>query len=101
MDKWINKIRRLSWNQLRALRVLAKNSRGIIEAEEAEKEVGLKGKALGGVFSSLARQQLNGEHLIEAWGRAAESRSLRWKLNEKTISQDKLREIIEEVAKYE
>lgn len=101
MDKWINKIRRLSWNQLRALRVLAKNSRGIIEAEEAEKEVGLKGKALGGVFSSLARQQVNGEYLIEAWGRAVESRSLRWKLNEKTISKEKLKEVIGEVVRYE
>ncbi|MBP6989159.1 hypothetical protein KBB48_00100 [Candidatus Shapirobacteria bacterium] len=101
MEKWIHKIRRLSWNQLRALRVLSKNPKGIIEAEEAEKEVGLKGKALGGVFSSLARQRVGGENLIEAWGRAAKSRSLRWKLNERAISRLRLKEVIEEVLKYE
>lgn len=101
MEKWIRKIRRLSRSQLRALGVLAASHNGIIEAEAAEKAVALTEKALGGVFSSLARQQIEGEYLIEAWGRSEGGRGLRWKLNEKAISRQKLGETIREVLKYE
>lgn len=80
--------------------MLAESKNGMVESEKTEKEMGLKGKAVGGVFSSLARQQIEGEYLIEAWGRSLVSRGLRWKLNEK-IDKKRLREIIEEVLKYE
>lgn len=73
---------------------------GMVESEKTEKEMGLKGKAVGGVFSSLSRQQIDGEYLIEAWGRSMVNRGLRWKLNEK-IDKKKLKKVIEEVLRYE
>ena len=89
----------MSLNQLLALAVLARSKNGIVEAVESSDKLKLKGKALGGVFSSLARQEIDGEYLIEAWGRSQKGRGLRWKLNEKAISQKKLREAVEEVLK--
>jgi hypothetical protein len=97
VNSWQARIHRLSFNQLRALEVLARSEKGIVEAAAAEKKLGLKGKALGGVFSSLSRQVLNGEHLVEAWGRSMGGRGLRWKLNEKQIAKKELLEIVEEV----
>ena len=97
VDKWVQRLHRLSLNQLRALLVLAKSRNGLAEATEAEKILKIRGKALGGVFSSLSRQVVAGELLVEPWGRSAGGRGLRWRLNPKTIDQKKLREVIEEV----
>lgn len=99
MDKWVRKIRRLSLNQLKALAVLAGSKDGIVEAVESSAKLHLEGKALGGVFSSLARQVIDGEYLIEAWGRSETNRGLRWKLNQKTITQQKLKEVVGEVLR--
>ena len=97
MDKWVRKIHRLSLNQLKALAVLAASENGIVEALESSGNLKLEGKALGGVFSSLSRQVIDGEYLIEARGRSIVGRGLRWKLNEKTISREKLAETVREV----
>lgn len=70
---------------------------GIIEANESVKEVGLKGKNLGGIFSSLSRQKIGNESLILAWGRAEGGRGLRWKLNTNIIDKQKLKKAIEEI----
>jgi len=70
---------------------------GIIEANESVKEVGLKGKNLGGIFSSLSRQKIGNESLISAWGRAEGGRGLRWKLNTNIIDKQKLKKAIEEI----
>ena len=96
MDKWISKIHRMSWNQLKALEVLVSSKNGMIEANESVKEVGLKGKNLGGIFSSLSRQKIGNESLISAWGRAEGGRGLRWKLNT-TVDKQKLKKAIEEI----
>ena len=77
--------------------VLAGSKDGIVEAVESSDNLHLEGKALGGVFSSLARQVIDGEYLIEAWGRSQTTRGLRWKLNQKTISLERLKEVVEEV----
>lgn len=77
--------------------MLAASKDGAVEALEASGKLHLEGKALGGVFSSLARQVIDGEYLIEAWGRSEVSRGLRWKLNQKTITLTKLKEVVEEV----
>ena len=69
----------------------------MIEANDSSKIVGLKGKSLGGIFSSLSRQKVGNESLILAWGRAEGGRGLRWKLNTKIIEVKKLKEIIKEV----
>lgn len=90
MDYIENRLHHLSSNQLRALLLLAKSKGGIISSSDASEKVGKKGKALGGVFSSLSRQVINGQHLVMPWGRAESGRGLRWKLNEKLISQEKL-----------
>ncbi|MFA5828557.1 MAG: hypothetical protein WC841_04355 [Candidatus Shapirobacteria bacterium] len=84
-------------NQLKALGVLAASKNGIVEALESSGNLRLYGKALGGVFSSLSRQVLNGQHLIEAWGRVERGRGLRWKLNLEAISQRELKKAVEEV----
>lgn len=70
---------------------------GIIEANDSSKELHLKGKNLGGVFSSLSRQQIGGESIILAWGRAEGRRGLRWKLNEKIINKLELKKLIKEI----
>ncbi|MFA6250260.1 MAG: hypothetical protein WC686_02000 [Candidatus Shapirobacteria bacterium] len=86
-------------NQLKALAVLADSKDGIVEATESSDNLKLEGKALGGVFSSLARQVIDGQYLIEAWGRSQGGRGLRWKLNEKAISKKGLKETVEEVLR--
>jgi len=87
----------MSLNQLRALKVLVNSKKGIIEAYEAEKELGLKGKALGGVFSSLSRQKIDGQSLVLVWGRSQAGRGLRWKLNMEVINMIELNRIIREI----
>jgi len=90
MNEIENRLHRLSPSQLRALLLLAKSEKGVISSSSSSKAVGKEGKALGGVFSSLARQIINNEHLVIPWGKAEDGRGLRWKLNEKVISQAKL-----------
>ena len=87
----------MSLSQLKALAVLAASKNGIVEAEDTSKKLGLKGKSLGGVFSSLSRQQINGESLVLPRGRSVGGRGLRWVLNEKLISREKLSQVIKEV----
>ena len=90
-------IRHLSPSQLRALFFLAKNKNGIISSTGSAKEIGKEGKALGGVFSSLARKKINGQYFIIPWGKDASGRGLKWKLNEKLITKDKLLKITKEL----
>lgn len=45
MDKWVNKIYRMSQNQLKALRVLVDSESILIEAVESAKLLGLTGNA--------------------------------------------------------
>jgi hypothetical protein len=97
VEKWVYKIHRMSLGQLKALEVLALSKDGIIEANDSVEEVGLKGKSLGGIFSSLSRQKIGNESLILAWGRAEGGRGLRWKLNTKLINQEELRKVIKEI----
>ena len=97
MKKWINKLHRMSFNQLRALEVLAMSKDGIIEASDSIKEVGLDGKHLGGIFSSLSRQKIDDESLILPWGRSEAGRGLRWKLNTKLIDQKELEREVKEI----
>ena len=97
MEKWIHKIRRMSLSQLRALKVLVESKNGIIEAYDAEREIGLKGKALGGVFSSLSRQKINNQSLVLVWGRSEAGRGLRWKLNTELINVLELNRVIREI----
>ncbi len=87
----------MSLNQLRALEVLVESKKGMIEANDSIKVVGLKGKNLGGIFSSLSRQKIGKESLILPWGRAEAGRGLRWKLNTKVVQVKELRSIIKEV----
>lgn len=87
----------MSVNQLKALEVLAGSRDGIIEANDSVEEVGLKGKSLGGIFSSLSRQKIGEESLILAWGRAKGGRGLRWKLNTELIDKEKLLKVIKEI----
>ena len=88
---------RLSPNQLRALLELAKTKEGIIVATQTASHLKKKGKALGGIFSSLSRQVINGEHLVTPWGRSADGYGLRWKLNTKLISKDRVLQITKEL----
>lgn len=97
MDKWVNKIYRMSLNQLKVLEVLAASKNGIIESDDSIKVVGLKGKNLGGVFSALSRQKIGKENLILPWGRSKAGRGLRWKLNTNVVEVKELKRIIKEV----
>jgi len=88
-----NKLYRLSPAQLKALNLLSKSTKAVISSTASSLKIGKKGKALGGIFSSLSRQVISGEHLVIPWGKAENGRGLRWKLNIKLISQEKLLEI--------
>ncbi|OGK21473.1 hypothetical protein A3C23_05060 [Candidatus Roizmanbacteria bacterium RIFCSPHIGHO2_02_FULL_37_13b] len=91
------KLHRMSPNQLKALFLLAKSEQGIISSSNSAPQIGKKGKALGGVFSSLARQNINGEPLVLPWGRPENNRGLKWKLNEKIITKSRLLEVVKEL----
>lgn len=94
-----SRLYRLSPNQLRALFLLAKTEKGIISSTAASFKLGKEGKALGGVFSSLSRQVIQGEHLILPWGKSEDGHGLRWKLNTKLISKERLIEITTDLLK--
>lgn len=86
-------------SQLRALEVLIESKDGVIEAYDTEKVLGLEGKALGGVFSSLSRQVINNQSLVLPWGRSQAGRGLRWKLNNEIFNKYELGKIIREILK--
>jgi len=94
MDQIEEKIHRLTQSQLHVLLLFAKSNNGIISSPHEIR--GKTGKALGGIFSSLARQKIDGEQLITAWGRN-EKGQLKWKLNSKLISKEKLLKITQEL----
>lgn len=60
-------------------------------------KMGVVGKFLGGVFSSLSRQKVNGQSLALPFGRGDEGRGLRWKLNTSLIPIKSLAEIVNEL----
>jgi hypothetical protein len=91
------RLHRLSPNQLKALFLLAQTPKGIISSTENSAKIGKQGKALGGVFSSLSRQNIKGEKLVFPWGKMENGRGLRWKLNEKLISMNTLLKITKEL----
>lgn len=93
-------IHHMSPSQLRALYLLSKAEKGTISSSVTSKKIGKLGKALGGVFSSLVRHKINGERLIIPWGRSETGRGLRWKLNTKLISQERLKKIVSEMIDY-
>ncbi|MFA6005820.1 MAG: hypothetical protein WC775_05040 [Patescibacteria group bacterium] len=93
------KLYRLSPNQLKALKTLASSEEGIVASITSGKTIKVEGKALGGVFSSLSRQIINGEHLVLPWGKAEGGRGLRWRLNEKLISRQDLLQIVVELVR--
>lgn len=97
MDFIEDVIHHLSPSQLRALYLLSKAKNGIISSTVSSKKIGKLGKALGGVFSSLVRHKINGEHLIIPWGKSETGRGLRWKLNTKIVNQQKLAQITKEL----
>lgn len=97
MDFITDIIHRLSPSQLKALFLLSKTRDGILSSSENENKIGKKGKALGGVFSSLVRHKINGQSIVLPWGKSETGRGLRWKLNEKLITKDKLLKITKEL----
>lgn len=101
MDPVVRKLHRLTPNQLRALQLLAKSDNAIISSTKSGDELGLKGKALGGVYSSLSRQKIHGNHLVIPWGRTPDSQGLRWKLNEDLISRSDLLNVTNQLLAFE
>jgi hypothetical protein len=89
------KLHYLSQNQLKALWLLARSSTGIISSSKSAQEIGLFGKALGGVYSSLSRQRIAGERIVLPWGKSNGGRGLRWKLNENLVPQHDLATLLE------
>jgi hypothetical protein len=81
------------------LEVLVESKKGIIEADESIKMVGLRGKNLGGVFSALSRQRIGEESLVLPWGRSEAGRGLRWKLNTKVVEVPELKKVLKELLR--
>jgi hypothetical protein len=97
MDHIENIIHHFSPSQLKALFLLSKSSKGVISSNDSAKNIGKKGKALGGVFSSLVRHKINNETIVVPWGKSQSGRGLNWKLNTKLISQERLKKIVSEM----
>ena len=93
------KLHRMSPSQLKALFLLANSQGGIISSTESGRKLGIEGKSLAGVFSSLSRQHIGKQYFILPWGKAENGRGLRWKLNEKVISQKDLLKNVSEVLR--
>lgn len=94
------RVSRLSRNQLRALLVFVNAPSGVVESGDMAKKIGISGKALGGLFSSLSRNNFQGQGLIIPLGKEETGRGLRWRLNKQVIDSDKLKTIIEEILKF-
>lgn len=92
-----SRIYRLSPNQLRALYLLAQTENGIIASVSTSGLLKKEGKALGGVFSALSRQNIQGEHLVLPWGMVEGGHGLKWKLNMQLISKERLLQITSEL----
>lgn len=89
---WVNtKLARLSYNQLKLLAYLLSRPKAVTIGE-IERGIKLKGKALGGVLSSLARTHYRGEAVIVPQGRAVDGAGLRWLLNRHAVEPKKTRE---------
>lgn len=88
---------RLSISQLKALKILT-HSKEVLVSTSASKDIGKEGKALGGIFSAMSRRDFNGQKLILPWGKVENGRVIRWKLNEKLISKDRLLKITKELV---
>jgi len=96
-DKVVWKIRRMSINQLRVLMELVQCKSGVVEVGDVSKKLGLEGKAMGGVFSSLSRQKIRDKSLVMPYGRSEDGRGLRWRLNESLIGVDQLKSLLGEL----
>ena len=101
MDRLEDKLHRMSLNQLRTLLVLAKSEHQLVSSSATGKTIGVLGKSLGGVYSSLSRQQINGKRLIIPWGKGEDGRGLRWRLNDEFISVTKLKQIITKLLQFD
>lgn len=96
-----SKLSRLSYGQLVLLLWFVQHPNKTGSVSELAKHTKIKGKALGGVLSSLSRTKYRGLPLIEPWGRAVDDTGLRWKLNKQLGSVvDAKKEIARLVATY-
>lgn len=73
---------------------MALSNSGVISSTKSAESIGIHGKALGGVYSSLSRQRIAGQRLVFPWGKSADGRGLRWKLNDNLIDQKRLAVLI-------
>ena len=95
-----NKIRRLSFNQLKALLFICQSPYGICSSSQAGRKLKIKGKPLGGIFSSLSRQKINRQPLIIPVGQSQDGRGLRWKINTNLVSVKKLAILVNELLRF-
>ncbi len=100
MNSIESRLHRLSVNQLRALKEIAEAPNGVISSTQSGDKIGLTGKSLGGVFSSLARQSVRKQSLILPWGKSEDGRGLRWKLNDSIVSASEVLEVINRLLQY-
>jgi len=94
-----NKIKRLSFNQLRVLKVFLVSGDKILTVGELERKADIKGKSLGGVLSALSRNQFRGLSLIEPVGGPKEGSGLRWQLNQKSLDIKQAKLTVEQLLK--
>lgn len=97
----VNKLRRMTVVQLKALEFLTRDDHGMGHSSKVGKKMGVVGKSLGGIFSSLSRQRIDSQPLVLPWGKDGDGRGLRWKLNEKIIDQKQLRRDLLLLLRYE
>lgn len=96
----VSRLRRLSKNQLQALKILAQSKRGVVSSYLVGQKLGLQGKSLGGLFSSLSRIRIKGEPLILPAGRSEKGVGLRWLLNPELVNKKEVLKEVESLLFY-
>jgi len=94
------KICRFTFSQLKVLYALSQSPSQLLSSHNISTQVGLEGKELGAILSSLSRVSIMGKNLILPCGRVRRSDGLNWKLNTDLISAEKVRKLTESLIQY-
>lgn len=91
-----DKLRRASLNQLQAFFVFIKSPETVVTTSDISDSTSTADQSLGGIISGLSRFKTKEGSLIIPAGRLRDRR-LRWRLNEKVITKEKLSELLDEI----
>lgn len=90
----LKKISYFSRNQLAVLGYLLSQKERAVGASEIARKTKINGESLGGILSSLSRNNFRGATLITVWGRDEKGVGMRWRINESAVNCRKASELV-------